>query len=124
MRGILAVLFVAVFLISGCASTGDEPVSVYTFQKDRVDQKVTGNQGYLTGDAPEKSSEGRKTTRTLIGVDIELPGGSSGKEPESSQGSQPKKAPAPVTTQKTRGTEVEVKEKAPERTVNEEDYIK
>jgi len=57
--------------ISGCTHTKVKNVEVYTFKKERVDQKIEGNQGYLTGTPPEIGP--RDTKRTLIGVDIELP---------------------------------------------------
>ena len=72
LSGILIVLLSA----SGCASTGEKPIEIYTFTKDRVDQKIEGNQGYLVGTPVEKVSDNRSTTRTLIGIDILLPGSS------------------------------------------------
>ena len=82
MRNITWMPLVALlFLFSGCATVDDErPIEVYTFQKDRVDQKLSGNQGYLKGEAPESTSP-RKTKRTLIGVDVALPGGGDVEEP-------------------------------------------
>ncbi|MBU1852071.1 MAG: hypothetical protein KJ995_06700, partial [Candidatus Omnitrophica bacterium] len=45
-----------------------------TFKKDRVDQTVEGNKGYLKGTAPELQAKANSPQRTMIGVDIELPG--------------------------------------------------
>jgi hypothetical protein len=70
MGKILALLITVSFLITGCAS-----VDVYTFKKDRVDQKEEGNKGYLKGMAPESQDKTSTPQRTMIGVDIELPGG-------------------------------------------------
>ena len=69
MGKILALLITVSFLITGCAS-----VDVYTFKKDRVDQKEEGNKGYLKGMAPESQDKTGISQRTMIGVDIELPG--------------------------------------------------
>ena len=70
MGKILALLVTMSFLITGCAS-----VDVYTFKKDRVDQKEEGNKGYLKGMAPESQDKNDTSQRTMIGMDIELPGG-------------------------------------------------
>ena len=68
--GKILILIIAVsFLITGCAS-----VDVYTFKKDRVDQTAEGNKGYLKGTAPELQTKADSPQRTMIGVDIELPG--------------------------------------------------
>ena len=62
------VLFLLMFsmIISGCTS-----VRTYTYRRDRVDQKVTGNQGVLQGDIPSEYEN--KGKRTLVGIDIETP---------------------------------------------------
>ena len=62
---ILAILLTAVAL-SGCSVE-----RVYTFQKDRVDQSVEGNRGYLVGTPPPATAT-EPSKRTLIGVDIEV----------------------------------------------------
>ncbi|NQT33442.1 MAG: hypothetical protein HQ594_07210 [Candidatus Omnitrophica bacterium] len=76
MRMFVALLIVVSFLIAGCASMVDKPVEVYTFKKERVDQTIAGNQGYMEGTPPAVDRSARDTKRTLIGIDIELPGGS------------------------------------------------
>ncbi|MFH1552329.1 MAG: hypothetical protein ABID83_01645 [Candidatus Omnitrophota bacterium] len=98
MRKIFALLVVASFITAGCASTGQKPVEVYTFKKDRVDQEITGNRGYLKG-TPPPLPEDRDTQRTLIGVDIELPArliGEDDEEAGETVKTEPEKAPAPV----------------------------
>ncbi|MBU0571404.1 MAG: hypothetical protein KJ995_00435 [Candidatus Omnitrophica bacterium] len=69
MGKILISIIAVSFLITGCRS-----VDVYTFKKDRVDQTVEGNKGYLKGTAPELQAKANSPQRTMIGVDIELPG--------------------------------------------------
>ena len=53
------------FILPACVKT-------YTFQAERKDQALEGNRGYIKGKIPESEIE-RKQTRTMIGVDIELP---------------------------------------------------
>lgn len=72
MRRIFALLVIVSFLLSGCASTPTEHVKVYKFKKDRVDQTIRGNRGYIVGKSDMPVAE-RKAERTLIGVDIDLP---------------------------------------------------
>ncbi len=56
-----------VSLISGCI------IRTYSVVKDRVDQQVTGNQGYLTGSNPAGTQAPKKfTQRTSKVVEIEL----------------------------------------------------
>ena len=52
------------FLLSGCV------VRSYPVTRDRVDQELTGNRGYLQGEAPTAGD--RKPTRTTRVVEIEL----------------------------------------------------
>lgn len=55
------------FILSGCI------VRTYQTTRDRVDQDLTGNRGYLLGSMPaEQSMAERKTTRTTQVVEIEL----------------------------------------------------
>ncbi len=69
MGRILVLLIAVSFLITGCAS-----VDVYTFKKDRVDQTIKGNRGYLTGKASESQGKAVSSQRTMIGVDVEFSG--------------------------------------------------
>lgn len=88
MYKLIILVLTVCFMISGCVSTptGTKPVEIYKFQKDRVDQNLQGNQGYLEGQVPEATDVPRKTKRTLIAVDIELPTSSeSAKEEEAMQ---------------------------------------
>lgn len=65
---VLVVIFFAGFFVSEKAGA----VDVYTFKKERVDQELDGNRGYIMGTAPEIKERGSRK-RTLIGVDVELP---------------------------------------------------
>ncbi len=62
------IILLLVLVLSGCGAT----VKTYTFEKERVDQSLEGNRGYLAGSAPEIQDE-RDKTRTWVGIDIELP---------------------------------------------------
>lgn len=54
-------------LLSGCV------VRTYQLSKERVDQDLTGNRGYLTGQAPESEAlSERASTRTTQVVEVEL----------------------------------------------------
>ena len=65
-KGLL--LFVVVSLvISGCSH-----VEVTTVKKDRVDQELKGNEGYLEGGVPQGTREERSKQRTIINFDINL----------------------------------------------------
>jgi LysM repeat protein len=55
-----------IFALSGCV------VRTYQVTKERVDQEITGNQGYLMGKAPEGIAKERKPTRTTQVVEVEL----------------------------------------------------
>ncbi|MDD5634343.1 MAG: hypothetical protein PHW46_03605 [Candidatus Omnitrophica bacterium] len=61
----LGLVIIGSFLLTGCTA-----VEVYTFKKERVDQTVQGNRGYLKGQPPAESATPRNTERTLISVDI------------------------------------------------------
>ncbi len=54
------------FLLSGCV------VRSYPVTRERVDQDLTGNRGYLQGQAPAEEVKERKTTRTTQVVEVEL----------------------------------------------------
>ncbi|MDD4202989.1 MAG: hypothetical protein PHQ52_05930 [Candidatus Omnitrophica bacterium] len=66
MRRIISLLVVSVFIFSGCTS-----VRTYTYERDRVDQKIAGNQGYFQGKAPSVDESKRNKTRTMVGIDVE-----------------------------------------------------
>jgi len=55
-----------VFVLSGCV------IRTYPLVRDRVDQDLSGNRGYLQGQAPSGEVTERKTTRTTRVVEIEL----------------------------------------------------
>ena len=56
-------------VVSGCGAS----VQTYTFEVERADQELAGNRGYIGGEAPAEETKARKTTRTWVGVDVELP---------------------------------------------------
>ncbi len=65
-------LLIACFLLAaslaGCAG-----VKTYTYEEKRVDQDLSrGNRGVIMGEASVEEAE-RKSTRTMVGVDITLP---------------------------------------------------
>ena len=113
MLRILALLVIASFLITGCSG-----VDVYTFKKERVDQTIRGNEGYVQGEKLETTQEDLNRKRTLIGVDIDVSGIGSGKEEETAT-TETVQETKPVT--KTKAEPV-VKETVVEET--EEDWIK
>ena len=47
-------------------------VRTYSLTRDRLDQDLSGNRGYLQGSAPASESETRKFTRTTQVVEIEF----------------------------------------------------
>lgn len=62
---VLAAVIFTASLTSGCI------VRTYTVTKDRVDQEVSGNQGYLAGTAPADAQEPKKFDQRTTGV-VEL----------------------------------------------------
>jgi hypothetical protein len=73
MRKIIALLIGFCFIAAFYAEADIRTVNVYTFKKERVDQNLSGNRGYLAG-KPGNLPEGTRTAkRTLFGVDIEIP---------------------------------------------------
>ncbi|RKY42452.1 MAG: hypothetical protein DRP85_02785 [Candidatus Makaraimicrobium thalassicum] len=104
-----ALLIAAGVLTAGCASSAIKGVDVYTFEKDRVDQKIGGNQGYLTGRAPAAPAKTRETKRTLIGVDIEVPAFFAGKGGEGDTEAQPQKTSGSSVKKKVRQKETAVR---------------
>lgn len=53
-------------VLSGCV------VRTYPLTKERVDQDLTGNRGYLQGQAPSGEEKERKSTRITQVVEVEL----------------------------------------------------
>jgi hypothetical protein len=63
-------LLVAILLIlAGCSNVS----SPYLITKDRVDQEIEGNRGYLLGTPPPAPARRDVPKRTLIGIDVEIP---------------------------------------------------
>ena len=56
-------------LLSGCVVT----TTAQLVEKERVDQSLSGNQGYLAGKPPEPQKVHREETRQIIQVDVEMP---------------------------------------------------
>ena len=74
MYKMMVVLIGMAFLVSGCKKDKIRSgVDIYTFTKDRVDQQVDGNQGYVEGKVPAAPKKKDIPQRTMIGVDVELP---------------------------------------------------
>jgi len=131
MLKLISLLIVTVFLFTGCAG-----VEVYTFKKDRVDQTLKGNEGYISGDRPDDEPRPeRSSKRTLIGVDVEIGEMSAEEETEGTSGLETapamlpdKQESASITggaaerTEGTGGAETIVVDK--ENIETEEDWIK
>ncbi|MDP2941894.1 MAG: LysM peptidoglycan-binding domain-containing protein [Candidatus Omnitrophota bacterium] len=115
MKRLFVFLAVATFVaaLAGCS------VNTKLIERERVDQGVSGNRGYLQGTPPPSVSGGgeRKTTRKYYEVQVEFPS-------VTEESRVPKKAtqekPAPssgvnygtsVTEEDTRVTTVEIEEK-------------
>lgn len=62
----LTVIAVIILLATGCS------VNTKLIERERVDQEVEGNQGYLTGTPPPVSAD-RRMTRKYYEVQVELP---------------------------------------------------
>ena len=68
MRFLLVVILLASMVLSGCSGA-----RIYTFKKDRVDQRTEGNRGYIKGTPPPEPIRKGVAKRTLIGIDLEVP---------------------------------------------------
>ena len=65
---LLILCLLVVFILAGCTS-----MKTYTYEEKRVDQDLTrGNRGVVLGNVPTDVPD-RKLTRTMFGVDVELP---------------------------------------------------
>ncbi len=65
---LLILCLLLAFVMTGCSG-----VKTYTYQTKRVDQDLgAGNRGVIMGEVPIEEPD-RKPTRTMVGVDIELP---------------------------------------------------
>ncbi len=119
MLRVLILLVIAGFLVTGCAG-----VDVYTFKKDRVDQEIKGNEGYLTGQADGTPLKERKTERTLIGVDIELTGPGAWKKEGTEIVPEPVEAVRPVEAARTEVKKIEPERAGTAKDGTAEDWIK
>lgn len=76
MKFLLVLILLASITLAGCTSMSktisEVSVKSYLFEKERVDQTIEGNQGYITGTPPEAVRK-EIPKRTLIGMDIEIP---------------------------------------------------
>lgn len=70
---IVMLLIIVCFFAVGITISEAKGLDVYKFKKERVDQDLTGNRGYLMGQSEDMTEKDRSSQRTLIGVDIELP---------------------------------------------------
>jgi hypothetical protein len=70
-KNVVYVMFL-VFIVGTFVSEHLGAIDIYTFKKERVDQELKGNRGYIMGTSP-KTQDRRPGKRTLIGVDVELP---------------------------------------------------
>jgi LysM repeat protein len=61
-----SIVVISSFLLSGCV------VRTYSIARDRVDQDLTGNRGFVTGKTPVMEEEARKDTRPIRVVEMEL----------------------------------------------------
>lgn len=61
-----SVVVISAFLLSGCV------VRTYQIARDRVDQDLFGNRGFVTGKTPVIEEEVRKDTRSVRVVEMEL----------------------------------------------------
>ncbi len=68
MRFLLIAVLLASMVLSGCSGA-----RIYTFKKDRVDQRTKGNRGYIKGTPPPEPIRKGVAKRTLIGIDMEVP---------------------------------------------------
>ncbi|MEA3490035.1 MAG: hypothetical protein U9R44_06850 [Candidatus Omnitrophota bacterium] len=106
MRRVLILLIVGLFVVSIFSVLTADAIDIYTFKKDRVDQELKGNRGYLVG-TPPPAEDRRGLKRTLIGIDIEIPSGSSYEKSAPSEPAKPEKTAAPVVEKPVRRTKVE-----------------
>lgn len=67
MKFLIVVILLLSMTLSGCYT-----MRVYTFEKDKVDQRIEGNRGYIIGAPPPAPVEKETPKRTLIGVDVEM----------------------------------------------------
>lgn len=67
----LVLVLIAILLVSMSLS-GCYTMRVYTFKRDRVDQGIDGNRGYIIGTSPQAPAQKEVPKRTMIGVDIEM----------------------------------------------------
>ncbi|MBL7130409.1 MAG: hypothetical protein ISS45_03250 [Candidatus Omnitrophica bacterium] len=64
-RPLLIIALMVLFVSSGCV------VRSYTVIKERPDQEVTGNQGYLLGEPPRREEKEIKIRKTYV-FEVEL----------------------------------------------------
>jgi len=68
MRFLSVMILLACMVLGGCSGA-----RIYTFEKDRVDQRMEGNRGYVKGTPPSEPIKKGVAKRTMIGVDVEVP---------------------------------------------------
>ncbi|MGB4521135.1 MAG: LysM peptidoglycan-binding domain-containing protein [Candidatus Omnitrophota bacterium] len=96
------------FILSGCI------VRTYQTTRDRVDQDLTGNRGYLLGSIPaDQSMAERKTTRTTQIVEIELHSPIKFERKTSNKSTMPVKIEEPATEESIIGNRGYITKSAP-----------
>ena len=73
MKLLLVALLAVTVALVGCSTVSKTSVRAYTFTRDRVDQRIEGNRGYIMGAPPPAPERGDIPKRTIIGIDIEVP---------------------------------------------------
>ena len=121
MRKFFAIFLIMVFVSSVFLPLVSGAMDIYTFKKDRVDQKVDGNQGYIMGNPPP-AEDRTGIKRTLIGVDIELYSGGTEQSEEAEPVKAKKPAPAPPKAKPKAPKKVETV--VVEEETQEEEWIK
>ena len=66
---LLVVMLLVSVVLTGCSNVS----SPYIIMKDRVDQNLSGNRGYLLGTPPPAPARKGVPKRTMIGIDVEIP---------------------------------------------------
>jgi len=68
MRFLLVTLLLVSVILTGCSGA-----RIYTLEKERVDQRIEGNRGYIEGAPPPEPVRKDVPKRTLIGIDMHVP---------------------------------------------------
>jgi len=66
-------MFIACSTVMSCILTLTGCITASKYEKERVDQELTGNQGYILGKPASVVAEKKPQTRTVYEVEIEVP---------------------------------------------------